>query len=156
MIATTPSHAAASFTLLWQHPSPAQCLCPQSGAYISLRAAALCRYEIAAENKRLSEPLARALKEVEGLRAALASADKDKASLSQTKARLATAEKQVGPCWQLGVAQCLGLPLHKQRRVCPRGLCRALLGSSCKEWCPMMLLLLLHGVPAGQEPGVGG
>lgn len=54
-----------------------------------------CRYEIAAENKRLSEPLARALKEVEGLRAALASADKDKASLAQTKARLATAEKQV-------------------------------------------------------------
>lgn len=53
------------------------------------------RYEIAAENKRLSEPLARALKEVEGLRAALASADKDKASLAQTKARLAAAEKQV-------------------------------------------------------------
>ncbi|WIA30588.1 hypothetical protein OEZ86_000670 [Tetradesmus obliquus] len=52
-------------------------------------------YEIAAENKRLSEPLARALKEVEGLRAALTSADKDKASLAQTKARLATAEKQV-------------------------------------------------------------
>jgi hypothetical protein len=59
--------------------------------------AAPCRYEIAAENKRLSEPLARALKEVEGLRAALASADKDKASLAQTKARLATAEKQVRP-----------------------------------------------------------
>lgn len=54
------------------------------------------RYEIAAENKRLSEPLARALKEVEVLRAALASADKDKASLAQTKARLAAAEKQVG------------------------------------------------------------
>lgn len=54
-----------------------------------------CRYEIAAENKRLSEPLARALKEVEVLRTALASADKDKASLAQTKARLAAAEKQV-------------------------------------------------------------
>jgi hypothetical protein len=53
------------------------------------------RYEIAAENKRLSEPLARALKEVEVLRAALASADKDKASLVQSKARLAAAEKQV-------------------------------------------------------------
>lgn len=55
----------------------------------------LLRYEIAAENKRLSEPLARALKEVESLRAALANADKDKASLAQSKARLATAEKQV-------------------------------------------------------------
>lgn len=53
------------------------------------------RYEIAAENKRLSEPLARALKEVEVLRSALASADKDKASLAQSKARLAAAEKQV-------------------------------------------------------------
>lgn len=57
--------------------------------------AAPLRYEIAAENKRLSEPLARALKEVEVLRAALASADKDKASLAQSKARLAAAEKQV-------------------------------------------------------------
>lgn len=53
-----------------------------------------CRYEIAAENKRLSEPLARALKEVEVLRAALASAEKDRASLAQAKARLAAAEKQ--------------------------------------------------------------
>lgn len=58
--------------------------------------ACLCRrYEIAAENKRLSEPLARALKEVEVLRSALASADKAKASLAQSKARLAAAEKQV-------------------------------------------------------------
>jgi hypothetical protein len=55
------------------------------------------RYEIAAENKRLSEPLARALKEVEVLRGgALASADKDNASLAQTKERLEAAVKQVG------------------------------------------------------------
>lgn len=42
-------------------------------------------YEIAQENKRLSEPLSRALKEVEALRQALASYDKDKLSLQQTK-----------------------------------------------------------------------
>lgn len=54
-----------------------------------------CRYDIARDNASKSEPLARALKEVEVLRAALASADKDKASLAQAKARLAAAEKQV-------------------------------------------------------------
>jgi hypothetical protein len=53
------------------------------------------RYEIAQENKRLREPLAKALKEVEVLRGQLAGSDKDKASLTQTKARLSTAEKQV-------------------------------------------------------------
>lgn len=55
----------------------------------------LVRYEIAQENKRLSEPLAKALKEVESLRGQLASYEKDKASLAQAKARLAAAEKQV-------------------------------------------------------------
>jgi len=55
---------------------------------------------------------------VEGLRAALASADKDKASLGQAKARLATAEKQVSvdhccvdvycwcPAWRPARPQC--------------------------------------------------
>jgi hypothetical protein len=52
-------------------------------------------YEIAQENKRLSEPLSKALKEVEALRQALANYDKDKLSLSQTKARLGASEKQV-------------------------------------------------------------
>lgn len=55
----------------------------------------LCRYEIAGKNKQLKEPLERSLKEVEVLRAALTSAEKDKASLAQSKARLAAAEKQV-------------------------------------------------------------
>jgi hypothetical protein len=55
----------------------------------------LCRYEIAGRNKQLKEPLERTLKEVEVLRAALSSAEKDKASLAQSKARLAAAEKQV-------------------------------------------------------------
>jgi hypothetical protein len=55
----------------------------------------LFRYEIAQENKRLSEPLSKALKEVESLRTQLASYEKDKASLQQSKARLAAAEKQV-------------------------------------------------------------
>lgn len=52
-------------------------------------------FEIAQENKRLSEPLSKALKEVEALRQALASYEKDKLSLAQTKARLVAAEKQV-------------------------------------------------------------
>lgn len=52
-------------------------------------------YEIAQENKRLSEPLTKALKEVDTLRGQLASYEKDKASLAQTKARLLAAEKQV-------------------------------------------------------------
>ncbi|KAI8465222.1 MAG: growth-arrest-specific micro-tubule binding-domain-containing protein [Monoraphidium minutum] len=52
-------------------------------------------YEIAQENKRLSEPLARSLKEVESLRGQLAAYDKDKASLEAAKARLAAAEKRV-------------------------------------------------------------
>ncbi|MEW5316708.1 MAG: hypothetical protein WDW38_008060 [Sanguina aurantia] len=52
-------------------------------------------YEIAQENKRLSEPLTRALKEVEALRAQLASYEKDKLSLAQTKARLLNSEKQI-------------------------------------------------------------
>ena len=77
-------------------------------------------YEIAQENKRLSEPLTKALKEarlfiilgslwavsrnradtdchaqVELLRQSLANYDKDKQSLQQTKARLLNAEKQV-------------------------------------------------------------
>eukprot|EP00798_Chlamydomonas_sp_ICE-L_P007219 gene7219-326_t len=42
-------------------------------------------YEIAQENKRLSEPLTKALKEVEVLRQQLGNYDKDKLSLAQTK-----------------------------------------------------------------------
>ncbi|CAD7697580.1 unnamed protein product [Ostreobium quekettii] len=51
-------------------------------------------YEIAHENKRLSDPLTRALKEVESLRQQLANYEKDKASLQHTKARLCNTEKQ--------------------------------------------------------------
>ena len=42
-------------------------------------------FEIAQENKRLSEPLTRALKEVELLRHELSNYDKDKLSLQNTK-----------------------------------------------------------------------
>ncbi|KXZ48295.1 hypothetical protein GPECTOR_29g70 [Gonium pectorale] len=52
-------------------------------------------YEIAQDNKRLSEPLTKALKEVETLRQQLANYDKDRLSLSQTKARLLNAERQI-------------------------------------------------------------
>ena len=52
-------------------------------------------YEIAQENKRLSEPLAKALKEVETLRLQLQNYEKDKLSLSHTKARLVATEKQL-------------------------------------------------------------
>eukprot|EP00899_Mesostigma_viride_P016725 jgi/Mesvir1/25053/Mv11897-RA.2 len=52
-------------------------------------------FEIAQENKRLSEPLTKALKEVESLRAQLANYEKDKMSLAQTKARLLEAERQL-------------------------------------------------------------
>mmetsp|Transcript_56951 Transcript_56951/g.180191 ORF Transcript_56951/g.180191 Transcript_56951/m.180191 type:complete len:473 (+) Transcript_56951:101-1519(+) len=52
-------------------------------------------YEIAQENKRLSEPLTKALKEVETLRHQLANYEKDKMSLAQTKARLLDTEKQL-------------------------------------------------------------
>mmetsp|Transcript_4352 Transcript_4352/g.15055 ORF Transcript_4352/g.15055 Transcript_4352/m.15055 type:complete len:470 (+) Transcript_4352:14-1423(+) len=50
-------------------------------------------FEIAQENKRLSEPLTKALKEVDELRKQLANYDKDKLSLQQTKARLLDTEK---------------------------------------------------------------
>lgn len=81
------------------------------GALLCVHDTALhCRYDMAKDNASKSEPLARALKEVEVLRAALASADKDKASLGQAKARLAAAEKQVrrdvvSGWWSLGAAQ---------------------------------------------------
>lgn len=52
-------------------------------------------YEIAQENRRLSEPLTKALKEVEALRQALATYEKDKLVLAQTKARLVGTEKQL-------------------------------------------------------------
>jgi hypothetical protein len=45
-------------------------------------------FEIAQENKRLSEPLTRALKEVELLRHELSNYDKDKLSLQNTKVRM--------------------------------------------------------------------
>jgi len=51
-------------------------------------------FEIAQENKRLSEPLTRALKEVELLRHELSNYDKDKLSLQNTKARLLVLEDQ--------------------------------------------------------------
>ena len=46
-------------------------------------------FEIAQENKKLSEPLTRALKEVEKLRHELANYQKDKMSLQNAKSRLA-------------------------------------------------------------------
>mmetsp|Transcript_67360 Transcript_67360/g.140347 ORF Transcript_67360/g.140347 Transcript_67360/m.140347 type:complete len:557 (-) Transcript_67360:135-1805(-) len=51
-------------------------------------------FEIAQENKRLSEPLTRALKEVELLRHELSNYDKDKLSLQNTKARLLVLEAE--------------------------------------------------------------
>lgn len=77
-------------------PQPAPSLRPPARA---------ARYEIAQENKRLSEPLARSLKEVEALRSQLATHQKDKASLAAAKARLAASEKRV----------------RGQARVCVRG-----------------------------------
>ena len=52
-------------------------------------------YEISQENKRLSEPLTKALREVDDLRKALASHDKDKQSLQHTKTRLSDTEKSL-------------------------------------------------------------
>ncbi|GBG64314.1 hypothetical protein CBR_g41515, partial [Chara braunii] len=52
-------------------------------------------YEIAQENKRLSEPLTKALKEVEVLRKQLGFYEKDKLSLQQARARLLQTEKQL-------------------------------------------------------------
>eukprot|EP00210_Caulerpa_lentillifera_P006792 g6491.t1 len=52
-------------------------------------------YEIAQENKRLSDPLNAALKEVETLRQHLANYEEDKRSFSATKARLSSAMKDV-------------------------------------------------------------
>eukprot|EP00891_Asterochloris_glomerata_P006792 jgi/Astpho2/6792/fgenesh1_pm.00103_%23_10_t len=52
-------------------------------------------YEIAQENKRLSEPLQKALKEVETLRTQVSNYDADKMALSQGKARLSHSHKQV-------------------------------------------------------------
>lgn len=50
-------------------------------------------FEVAQENKRLTEPLAKALKEVDDLRRQLANYERDKAILAQTKARLLETEK---------------------------------------------------------------
>lgn len=52
-------------------------------------------FEIAAENRRLAEPLARSAKEVETLRAELAARDRERASLAAAAARLAAADKRV-------------------------------------------------------------
>ena len=52
-------------------------------------------FEIAQENKKLSEPLTRALKEVEKLRHELANYQKDKMSLQNTKSRLHVLETQL-------------------------------------------------------------
>ena len=58
---------------------------------VSLTAAA---GSLTQENKRLSEPLTRALKEVELLRHELSNYDKDKLSLHNSKARLLVLEDQ--------------------------------------------------------------
>merc|ERR1712070_1220979 len=52
-------------------------------------------YEIAQENKKLSEPLTRALKEVDKLRHELANYQKDKMSLQNAKSRLHVLETQL-------------------------------------------------------------
>lgn len=52
-------------------------------------------YEVAQENKRLTEPLAKALKEVDELRRQLANYERDKGILSQTKARLGETDKEL-------------------------------------------------------------
>ncbi|MCO5614785.1 hypothetical protein L7F22_069069 [Adiantum nelumboides] len=52
-------------------------------------------YDIAQENKRLTEPLTRALKEVETLKKQLANYEKDKLSLQQARAALAEHSKMV-------------------------------------------------------------
>jgi hypothetical protein len=52
-------------------------------------------FEIAQENKKLSEPLTRALKEVEKLRHELANYQKDKMSLQNAKSRLHVLETQL-------------------------------------------------------------
>ena len=52
-------------------------------------------YEIAQENKGLSEPLNKALKEVKVLRQQLQNYEKDKISLSHANARLLDTEKQL-------------------------------------------------------------
>jgi len=51
-------------------------------------------FEIAQENQKLSEPLVKALKDVEQLKAELSHYEKDKASLKQTKARLLMTEQE--------------------------------------------------------------
>jgi len=62
-------------------------------------------YEIAQENKRLSEPLAKALKEVEALRSQLTNYEADKEALRSTKVRLANAEKSIRNLeWEAEVA----------------------------------------------------
>jgi hypothetical protein len=122
------------------------------------------RYEIAAENKRLSEPLARALKEMEVLRSALASADKDKASLAQSKARLAAAEKQVRRGLlrtASGVAtQQLACPLADlvcELLLLPCGLIHAAHAARDVDLSLAVTVVLSMGwCCAGEEPGVGG
>lgn len=58
-------------------------------------------FEIAQENKKLSEPLTRALKEVEKLRHELANYQKDKMSLQNAKSRCAllAAGRAASPCF---------------------------------------------------------
>lgn len=73
-------------------------------------------FEIAQENKRLSEPLTRALKEVEQLRHELANYDKDKMSLQNTKARLMVLEEQNRQLqWEHEVLQQRFSMVHKER-----------------------------------------
>lgn len=63
-------------------------------------------YEIAQENKRLSEPLTKALKEVTSLTDQLSNYEKDKVSLQQTKSRLTDTDKQLkNLSWESEVLQ---------------------------------------------------
>ena len=73
-------------------------------------------FEIAQENKRLSEPLERALKEVDQLRHALASYQKDKLALQNAKARLVVQDDSLKQLkWEQEVLQQRFSQVEKER-----------------------------------------
>jgi len=73
-------------------------------------------FEIAQENKKLSEPLTRALKEVEKLRHELANYQKDKMSLQNAKSRLHVLETQLRDLtWEHEVLEQRSHHIEKER-----------------------------------------
>ena len=78
-------------------------------------------FEIAQENKKLSEPLTRALKEVEKLRHELANYQKDKMSLQNAKSRLHVLETQLRDLtWEHEVLEQRFHHVEKARAAHPR------------------------------------